>query len=93
MTNFYYGGEQKQENVYVRYGNGEKPCDECGDIYDRAELCYIIPEYTYNDNNNNDNEDLEQTAWTFKLCGPCLTSIIHEHDEHNENRRMQRNKL
>ena len=39
---------------------------------------YIAPEY---------NEDPEKMAWTVKLCGECLNSIIHEHDERNFNRR------
>ena len=78
MTNFYYGGEKKEENLFIYYGNGNKPCDECGGISHRCDLSYIVPEY---------NEDPEEMAWTVKLCDECLNSIIHEHDERNFNRR------
>ena len=84
MTNFFYGGDRKEENLYNYYGDGNKPCDECGDIYHRCEMAYIAPEY---------NEDPEKMTWTVKLCWECLNSLIHEHDERNFNRRNKHKNL
>jgi hypothetical protein len=84
MTNFFYDGSRKEEYLDLYYGDDNKPCDYCGDVYHRIDLVYISPEYY---------EDSEKMIWTVKLCGPCLNVIIHEHDERNINRRKERNKI
>jgi hypothetical protein len=84
MTNFFYGGERKEEYLYIYYDIGIKFCDYCNDIFDRYELVYITPEYY---------EDPEKMVWTIKLCGECLNVIIHDHDERNFNRRNKHKNL
>ena len=58
---------EKKRYLGIYYGDDNKPCDYCGDIYHRNDLVYISPEY---------NEDPEKMIWTVKLCGPCLNVII-----------------
>jgi hypothetical protein len=38
MTNFFYDGSRKEEYLDLYYGDDNKPCDYCGDIYDRIDL-------------------------------------------------------
>jgi hypothetical protein len=86
MTNFFYSAhERKNYNKfgYRRFwsfgkdygGFNNTDCDDCHDVYDRMELCYITTESEYN---NPDN-----VTWTVKLCSGCLNVIIYDQDERN----------
>ena len=91
MINFFYCGDKERSRFgYRRYwsygqdhgGYNNTDCDDCHDIFDRRELCFVTTENEYN---NPDN-----ITWTVKLCSPCLNVLIYDNDEHIFNKLKRR---
>ena len=66
--------------LMVDYGGfNNTDCDDCHDVYDRRELCYVTTVTEYDNPGN--------VTWTVKLCSECLNVIIYDQDERIFNRR------
>ena len=90
MTNFFYSGHERKNYNRFEYrrfwsygkdygGFNNTDCDDCHDVYDRRELCYVTTVTEYDNPYNG--------TWTVKLCSGCLNVIIYDQDERIFNRR------
>ena len=67
----------KNDDWKISFYNYYKPCDFCEETFLKSDLIYVTT----------GSDDPENVVETLRLCGPCLTTINHEHDERIFNRR------